>query len=382
MRFTHSAKNKYLFISSNIKKRHMRAAMFAIAAIVLITFLSFQGAEYSATSSSQHYSSACTQTALAAEPDTYSSSADVFDVEDTPATASQVQGVFYQSLGTSAQDIATAFAGIPGDAAVTAFSLAEETAEELTSEQLESIESAISDIGAECAFVMVDAQTGQGIQYNSSSLLYGASSAKAWYGLYLAQLADEGSISLEDSVYCYGTDYPTSGTWSDPYCVGALLENTLLYSDNSAYIALRDTYDWDGFTQWLADMDINQNIVLDQSYYPFLTAQSSVQIWANIYEYINSDAENAAWLKSLLSSTEVSFLRDALDESSTAATVFNKAGWDSASSYDWYQAYLDTLCDSGIVQVGGHTYFVSAIANIGEGEENTALLESLIAALF
>ncbi len=361
----------------------MRAAMFAIAAIVLITFLSFRGAVYSSASSSQYYSSASMRTALAAEPDTYSSPTDVFDVEDTPATASQVQGVFYQSLGTSAEDIATAFAGIPSDADVTAFSLVEGTEEaELSSEQLESIESAISNIGAECAFVIVDAQTGQGIQYNSSSLLYGASSAKAWYGLYLAQLADEGSISLEDSVYCYGTDYPTSGTWSDPYCVGALLENTLLYSDNSAYIALRDTYDWDGFTQWLAGLDIDQNIVLDQSYYPFLTAQSSVQIWANIYEYINSDAENAAWLKSLLGGTEVSFLRDALSESGTAATVFNKAGWDSASSYDWYQACLDTLCDSGIVQIGGHTYFVSAIANIGEGEENTALLENLIAALF
>ena len=154
-------------------------------------------------------------------------------------------------------------------------------------------------------------------------------------------------------------------------------------------------------------------VIADTSWYPFLSPAASAQMWTNIYAYMNSDAEDAAWLKQLLENTQVSFLRDSLvDENvsvdgdaistggeetqaedsvqrsatssgtSTPVTVYNKAGWDSASEYAGYQSYLNAMCDSGVIEAGGHTYIVSVLANIEEGDANAVKLERLMSALF
>ena len=67
---------------------------------------------------------------------------------------------------------------------------------------------------------------------------------------------------------------------------------------------------------------------------------------------------------------------------STPVTVYNKAGWDSASEYAGYQSYLNAMCDSGVIEAGGHTYIVSVLANIEEGDANAVKLEHLMSALY
>ena len=71
-----------------------------------------------------------------------------------------------------------------------------------------------------------------------------------------------------------------------------------------------------------------------------------------------------------------------LGGASTLVTVYNKAGWDSASEYAGYQSYLNAMCDSGVVEAGGHTYIVSVLANIEEGDANAVKLEHLMNALY
>ena len=349
--------------------------------------------------------------------DDYGTSGSVaFAVEDTPLQEeSTSQQAFYQTLGTDSQEIAATFSLLPASSSVTAFSLLDNGAElDLSEEQSENIESALSDLNASAAFTIVDAQSGKGIQYNADVHLYAASSAKAWFSLFLAQLVDEGTISLEDPVSCWATDYPISQSrWDGSYCVGSLIENTLLYSDNAAYSALRNAYEGIGYAQWLTDLGIDPVVIADASWYPFLSPVASAQMWTNIYTYMNSDAENAAWLKQLLENTQVSFLRDALvDENvsadevavsagieeaqaedseqrsvssssaSTLVTVYNKAGWDSASEYAGYQSYLNAMCDSGVIEADGHTYIVSVLANIEEGDANAIKLERLMNTLY
>ena len=67
---------------------------------------------------------------------------------------------------------------------------------------------------------------------------------------------------------------------------------------------------------------------------------------------------------------------------STPVTVYNKAGWDSASEYAGYQSYLNAMCDSGVIEAGEHTYIVSVLANIEEGDANAVKLERLMSALY
>ena len=379
-----------------------RLPFLLVAGLALAVFLCTQGSGYPSDTSAA---------------DDYGTSGSVaFAVEDTPLQEeSTSQQAFYQTLGTDSQEIAATFSLLPASSSVTAFSLLDNGAElDLSEEQSENIESALSDLNASAAFTIVDAQSGKGIQYNADVHLYAASSAKAWFSLFLAQLVDEGTISLEDPVSCWATDYPISQSrWDGSYCVGSLIENTLLYSDNAAYSALRNAYEGIGYAQWLTDLGIDPVVIADESWYPFLSPVASAQMWTNIYTYMNSDAENAAWLKQLLENTQVSFLRDALvDENvsadevavsagieeaqaedseqrsvssssaSTLVTVYNKAGWDSASEYAGYQSYLNAMCDSGVIEADGHTYIVSVLANIEEGDANAIKLERLMNTLY
>lgn len=379
-----------------------RLPFLLVAGLALAVFLCTQGSGYPSNTSAA---------------DDYGTSGSVaFAVEDTPLQEeSTSQQAFYQTLGADSQEIAATFSLLPTSSSVTAFSLLDNGAElDLSEEQSENIESALSDLNASAAFTIVDAQSGKGIQYNADVHLYAASSAKAWFSLFLAQLVDEGTISLEDPVSCWATDYPISQSrWDGSYCVGSLIENTLLYSDNAAYSALRNAYEGIGYAQWLTDLGIDPVVIADASWYPFLSPVASAQMWTNIYTYMNSDAENAAWLKQLLENTQVSFLRDALvDENvsadevavsagieeaqaedseqrsvssssaSTLVTVYNKAGWDSASEYAGYQSYLNAMCDSGVIEADGHTYIVSVLANIEEGDANAIKLERLMNTLY
>ena len=379
-----------------------RLPFLLVAGLALAVFLCTQGSGYPSDTSAA---------------DDYGTSGSVaFAVEDTPLQEeSTSQQAFYQTLGADSQEIAATFSLLPASSSVTAFSLLDNGAElDLSEEQSENIESALSDLNASAAFTIVDAQSGKGIQYNADVHLYAASSAKAWFSLFLAQLVDEGTISLEDPVSCWATDYPISQSrWDGSYCVGSLIENTLLYSDNGAFSALRNAYEGIGYAQWLTDLGIDPVVIADASWYPFLSPVASAQMWTNIYTYMNSDAENAAWLKQLLENTQVSFLRDALvDENvsadevavsagieeaqaedseqrsvssssaSTLVTVYNKAGWDSASEYAGYQSYLNAMCDSGVIEADGHTYIVSVLANIEEGDANAIKLERLMNTLY
>ncbi len=383
-------------------KSHARLPFFLVTGLALAVFLCTQGSGYpSDTSAADDYGTSCSV---------------AFAVEDTPLQEEDTsQQAFYQTLGMDSQEIAATFSLLPASSGVTAFSLLDNGTElDLSEEQRENIESALNDLNASAAFAIVDAQSGKGIQYNADEHLYAASSAKAWFSLFLVQLADEGTISLEDPVSCVATDYPISQSrWDGTYCVGSLIENTLLYSDNAAYSALRNAYEGMGYAQWLTDLGIDPVVIADTSWYPFFSPVASAQMWTNIYTYMNSDAENAAWLKQLLENTQVSFLRDSLVDENVSAggdevsaggeeaqaegsvqgsassssasapvTVYNKAGWDSASEYAGYQSYLNAMCDSGVIEAGGHTYIVSVLANIEEGNANAIKLERLMAALY
>lgn len=354
-----------------MRKRRFRVSFLALAGVVLAVLLFVQGLGPSSSDND--------------DADRYECASVAFVVEDAPAStdaATLLSQTSYQGLGSDVQAIASTFALLPASSDITAFSLLDDGETlELSDAAREGIETAMADMDAEVAFTIIDAQTGEGIQCNADRLLYGASSAKAWFSLFLAQLVDAKAISWDDAVFCQATDYPLSDEWNGQSCVGSLLENTLLYSDNGAYEALREAYEGMGYAQWLADLGIDGRIVADTSRFPFLTSAASAQMWATIYSYVSSDAENAAWLEQLLSNTQVSFLRDALGNDGQTI-VINKAGWDSASSYAGYPLYLDALCDSGVVQKDGHAYIVSVLANVGESRENAEKVEALIEALF
>lgn len=297
---------------------------------------------------------------------------------DASAAADSVSDIRaeLEELGVIALDMGL----IPeAEGRVTAFSLVGDEAPALFEEEYALIEDAIGEVEllGDVSAVLINCDTGAGIAYDSDAFVYGASSFKGPYAAYFcSELVDTGLVSL-DSLCAIPDDLELEGTaWQHgrSYYVGDLLEATVLYSDNDAYKALHRNYDSLGYSSWVLAELGEGAVECETDYYHFTSARTMAKAWAYTWDYLCSGSDAAAWLGSLLSDTNVSPIRDALEGS--GAVVYNKAGW-YAGSYDY-----NSTSDAGVVQVGDATYLVAVLTSCPYGGASQAAVEGLVLSLF
>lgn len=136
------------------------------------------------------------------------------------------------------------FNDIPSGDTVQAFSLVDNKTPTLEDESLALLQDALSraqelgDVGV----VFYDLSSGKGVTYNPDVEVYGASSYKALYALYICEfLVETGQVSLDDSLGTYG------GYNMGWQTVRDLIEAAIVNSDNDSFIALRATFDRVGY---------------------------------------------------------------------------------------------------------------------------------------
>lgn len=318
----------------------------------------------SAASSLARFLAACLAAALAlalvgcSSAESSQEAADESNVETEQATSEEAAASSLESADYSPSP--SFLESLPSGDGIEAFSLSGEEAPDIPEDQLavlEVIVAAIEADGAEVGFVFYDLESGLGLCYGADTSIYGASSFKAPYALYLCEdLAETGLVVLSD------TDL-------------ALIEAAIIYSNNDAYVALRDSYDAVDFDSWVASVGAEDASYLDYSHYPWYCARSSAKLWTEMYLYLQTGSETSQWLGELLASTETSFLRSAIAD--TGATVWSKAGWCAGSS----ELYNSTS-DAGIVELDGHTYILSIMTSMPYGDDSVDLYEMLASALF
>ena len=257
---------------------------------------------------------------------------------------------------------------------IVAFSLSDARVPELSNENLSAIRTALENFdGASAGFGMYDVESGRGIGYNLDQQIYGASSFKAPYALYLCQKhVENGELTIpglsdEDGAELFGAGGYTK----------ILIENAICNSDNDSFAMLRSMYDANGYNEWVDELGIQDAAYTPDSWFPWYSVRSSLKIWTEMYNYWQTGGDAAQWLSSLCGETTVSFLRDVVDP--LGATVRNKAGWCSGSDYGYD---FNGVCDVGVIQLDGRTYVVSVMAGVPDCEENRELVENLIAAIF
>lgn len=264
--------------------------------------------------------------------------------------------------------------GIDESNEIVSFSLSDARLPELSNKNLSAIRTALDNFdGASVSFGMYDAESSRGIGYNLDQEIYGASSFKAPYALYLCQKhVENGELTIpglfdEDSAELFGAGGYTK----------ILIENAICNSDNDSFAMLRSMYDADGYNEWVDELGIQDTAYTPDSWFPWYSVRSSLKIWTEMYNYWQTGGDTAQWLSSLCGETTVSFLRDVVDP--LGATVRNKAGWCSGSDYGYD---FNGVCDAGIIQLDGRTYVVSVMTGVPDCEENRRLVENLIAAIF
>ena len=276
-------------------------------------------------------------------------------------------GLVAQRLTPNALNSVDSFATAPGT-----FSLIEgEDATPLSEEQQESLAAATQNIeggGYTVGFTLINLNTGKGIAYNLDSRVYGASSFKGPYAAFLCQ-----HLGDNDASYPSGSEATGSGVSSSIY---SLMQPMILYSDNSAFSSLRNTYDSAGFAEWLNSCGVDSEIMHD-THFPRYSTRESTLLWLRTYQYLKTNTPTAQNLASLYEQTNVSFIRSGVSGDDKVEAVLNKAGWCAGSER------FTGLCDAGLIKcTDGTTYLMSTMTNSPDGGLYTVRLANLASALF
>ena len=290
-------------------------------------------------------------------------------VATTTNTAAEeaAAGLVAQRLTPNALNSVDSFTTAPGT-----FSLIEgEDATPISEEQQESLAAAtqnIEDGGYTVGFTLINLNTGKGIAYNLDSRVYGASSFKGPYAAFLCQ-----HLGDNDASYPSGSEAAGSGVSSSIY---SLMQPMILYSDNSAFNSLRNTYDSVGFAEWLNSCGVDSEIMHD-THFPRYSARESALLWLRTYQYLKTNTPTAQNLASLYEQTNVSFIRSGVSDDEGVEAVLNKAGWCAGSER------FTGLCDAGLIKcTDGTTYLMSTMTNSPDGGLYTIRLANLASALF
>lgn len=290
-------------------------------------------------------------------------------VATTTNTAAEeaAAGLVAQRLTPNALNSVDSFATAPGT-----FSLIEgEDATPLSEEQQESLAAAtqnIEDGGYTVGFTLINLNTGRGIAYNLDSRVYGASSFKGPYAAFLCQ-----HLGDNDASYPSDSEAVGPGVSSSMY---SLIQPMILYSDNSAFSSLRNSYDSVGFAEWLNSCGVDSEIMHD-THFPRYSARESALLWLRTYQYLKTNTPTAQNLASLYEQTNVSFIRSGVNDDGEVEAVLNKAGWCAGSER------FTGLCDAGLIKcTDGTTYLMSTMTNSPDGGLYTVRLANLASTLF
>lgn len=288
-------------------------------------------------------------------------------VSKSKATASQTLSTASLKTRLSKAD----FNDIPSGDTVQTFSLVDDQIPVLEDESLAALQDTLDqaqelgDVGV----VFYDLSSGKGVTYNADAEVYGASSYKALYVLYVCELLVEtGQVSLDDTLGTYGG---YSMGW---LTVRDLIETSVVNSDNDLFIALRATFDQDGYEDWIAALGVEDEVALDpMSDFPTYCPRTSAKLWREMSEYLSRESETSQWLSGLLASTTRSFIRDGIADDH--AMVRNKAGWIS-------EAGCNATCDAGLIDVDGDTYIMSIMSSMPWSDRSSEAVAAIAKALY
>lgn len=263
------------------------------------------------------------------------------------------------------------FNDIPSGDTVQTFSLVDNKTPALEDESLALLQDALSraqelgDVGV----VFYDLSSGKGVTYNPDVEVYGASSYKALYALYICEsLVETGQVSLDDSLGTYG------GYNMGWQTVRDLIEAAVVNSDNDSFVALRAAFDRVDYEDWIAALGVEDEVALDpMSDFPTYCARTSAKLWREMSEYLSCGSETSQWLSELLSSTSRSFIRDGIADDQ--ALVRNKAGWISEDG-------CYSTCDAGLIDIDGRTYVMSIMTSMPWSDRSSELVAAIAKIFF
>jgi len=270
--------------------------------------------------------------------------------------------------------------GIPVTKTLETFSLTANTPPNIDETQMSAIENAIKDIestGASVGFVFYSTKSGYGINYNANVSIYGASSIKALYALFVCEnFIETGEYSLDSYIRAGkiidGSDGYVVG---EEYNLRALMQDMLIKSSNNAFVILRNEFDDKGWNFWVDSLGCDE-LEKKTTNFAWFSPRSAATIWTEMYNYLNGEQTDAVKaMKEWLGQSQLSFIRSAVK--AKGATAYTKPGWNKDDDPDW-----NSTSDSGIININGDTFVCSFMSSMSYDETAKSKLENLILQCF
>lgn len=198
--------------------------------------------------------------------------------------------------------------------------------------------------GNDFSFLLADLTDNKGIAYNIDEDFYSASSIK---GSYVASLVASDPDILSDNQE------------------SSEIENILLYSDNTCYERMVNTYGFTPLMDWSdeagADLEIT---AYDYTYY---SARTLAKLWIRNYEYFTSDTTGKQ-LAEEFEQPETSSIHETLGD---MYTTQSKAGWIADPD-------CNSACDAGIVYADNGPYVLVVMSDLPASLESLDPLVTLL----
>lgn len=233
----------------------------------------------------------------------------------------------------------------------------------LTAKQKKAVKKAIAKVegsGASCGFMLIDCATGKGVGYNINKRIYGASSFKGPYCVYVAQkYLETGKKSFSSTLPSGKQNEQGFLSVTGQTDIKTLIRTTITNSDNPNFLALCYGLSREGCGKWLKKMGLRSAIagVAYQSDYPTYSAKEAAMLWTNTRTYLKTDSTYAKSLKKWFGKTNMSPIRNGLKKVD-GAKVRNKAGW-------CYSAIADpSCCDNAWITVDGREYILCIMSTM------------------
>lgn len=248
--------------------------------------------------------------------------------------------------------------------------------------QLASAVEPFASAGYSAGYLLVDVESGRGIAANLDQQVYGASAIKAPFILYMLETAfPSGTVNFDtpfsEDLAWDSMDGDLTLDSESLYPFMTLAESSITSSDNDAFRIIRANYETPDFRTWLDNLNL-QNVDASE-WFPYLSARDLGKLWLEMYTFWETETEEAWWLETHCSLTEMSFVRAALMGQGLYPdiVVADKAGWING----WDPGY-HCLTDGALVTYNGRTYLLCAVTDAPYDEYWESCFEALIANVF
>ena len=202
----------------------------------------------------------------------------------------------------------------------------------------EELDNILSRHGYNISVFYKNLESGFVYRHNTDRVFYAASVTKAFYALYLFQLAEQGVLCLDtEHTFTYADFMDGSGIIRERYPVGTsftlreLLRLNVSYSDNIATLILVREHGAEGFRQFLTELGGNPDQmgwgIMDFN----MSAEEAGLFLQEVYRYLVEGSEYALALKSDLLNNQYPFIV-------SDYSIASKTGW--TSFYAWHDAAI------------------------------------------